>query len=517
MTRLVIFHYHLEQGGVTNVIELSVSALLQFGHSLSAVTLVSGRRANAEALFNNLKNLDAAAEISLTLQVHRELDYQTATDMPVDREQAILQVKSILQEFGRESVLWIHNFHLGKNPIFTQALLEIARDNPEQKIVFHIHDFPESSRYQNLSYLKMHLSLPLYPVSSNVRYGVINARDLKFLVQAGIPKEQVFLLNNPVLDSSIDRSNQLAVKYQLASKFGHRFPHFEPDHPLLLFPVRTIRRKNVLEAGFIAALYDEPINLVVTLPGVSELEKPYSDKVELAYSSGLIRGMWGIGGELEQHGFSFTKMIGCCDVIVSSSIQEGFGYQFVNALQWGIPLFARYLDVLDGFRDIFDSKRARFYQSILVPVDSAIKSAITHKYQAQVETVSGFLPEKAKVRLMAQIAQMMSADRLDFSYLDVDTQIQLLKRIRESSDYRKQTQLCNSATLDSLEAMMNVSTPQSGLPDQRFTLKAYADAITTVIHSFDQKIKKRTHPERLPEEILVDLFADISTIRLLYS
>ena len=47
---------------------------------------------------------------------------------------------------GDNAVWWVHNYHLGKNPLFTEALLRLAADPRGPRLVLQPHDFPEAGQ-----------------------------------------------------------------------------------------------------------------------------------------------------------------------------------------------------------------------------------------------------------------------------------------------------------------------------------------------------------------------------------
>ncbi len=172
----------------------------------------------------------------------------------------------LLARFGRnDAVWWIHNYHLGKNPLLTEVVLRLAGLPDGPRLVLQPHDFPEAGRYANLAALERVVTLPLYPSGPRVRYALINRRDLGLLKGAGMPESRLFLLENPV-GPSADQTEWGDDRRAIRSLL---FPDANPLHQTLLYPVRSIRRKNVLEAAMLLHLVDLPLRLIITLPGVS--------------------------------------------------------------------------------------------------------------------------------------------------------------------------------------------------------------------------------------------------------
>ena len=195
--RIAVFHYHLLPGGVTSVIALSCEALAKYLPGLEEITLVTGDGENAAETAAEIEEQIKDRGVGISTAVLPDIGY--VTGMP--QAPSVAQIKTHLRRFDG-FFWWIHNYHLGKNPQFTQALLEILEEKPDQQILFHIHDFPECARYENLQRLNSTISLNPYPRGRNVRYALINGRDRRLLRESGMAEADLFLLNNPVRGES---------------------------------------------------------------------------------------------------------------------------------------------------------------------------------------------------------------------------------------------------------------------------------------------------------------------------
>jgi len=512
-TTLSIFHYHLQPGGVTTIVSLSVRAIAQHVTGIDRIRLVTGRRDGTDAFMEKLADADTG-RLDIELSVHESIDYATKDNL----EQAESIARELYDEFSG-SVWWIHNYQLGKNPAFTEALLRIVAEHPEQPVIFHIHDFPECARYQNLEFLRAHTSRPIYPVADNVRYAVINGRDRDLLIEAGIPEPSVFLLTNPVVAQPLDRSKAAETRKRAAEAFGGDFPKFDPDTPTALFPVRTIRRKNVLESAMLVEAGDSPTNLIVTLPGVSEREKPYSDVVESAFEHGLVRGMWGIGERLDAAGIGFLDLVASADIVTSASVQEGFGIFYVEALLWGFPLAARHIDILGGIEDFLDRDSVHLYDTFRIPLDVEDRNALLERYERRIARLSEFIEPDIAHRLRDEAAALTGEESVDASYLDVALQMRTLERISESHDYRTEIRDANSGLYRSFYRLIDESgTVEPAEQDPRFTFAGFAETTARMLGSFSESpgAGRDREPARDVQEHLIESFAQLGYFRLLY-
>ncbi len=510
--RLIIFHYHLLPGGVTQVIISSVTSILKFIPEITEITLVCGKKENTEEILRKIKRSfpdETISPVNIKMEIIPEIGYLSeCTDSPESEK-----IVKILTEKFSDGIWWIHNFQLGKNPFFTKALLAIAEKFPSIQMVMQIHDFPESARYQYIKELKSHIPHSLYPLSANVRYAVINPRDKKFLISAGIPDSMVFLLDNPVEDS-----RPLSVEprdNELENYFYKTEQSYLPGQPILIYPVRTIRRKNVLEAGFISKILTEQFNLFVTLPGVSETEKHYSEQVESAFSEKLIHGVFASGIKGESAGIGYYRQIAASRAVLSSSVQEGFGYLFINALQWNKPLIARYLDILDGTENLFTNQNAQFYTGLFVPLSVKEQQLLKEAYNSKITGLSSILSENVLLKLKEQLSGIFHDNLVDFSFLPVEMQISFLKKLSEKS-FQHEVRVINSNSLRKIEKLLFTSSRITQKPDlYRFTLKTHAEKIKDILDSF-------LIPVKIPDKKDINLnllttFARIDCLRLLYN
>jgi len=429
--KLAIFHYHFLTGGVSTVVTQALRAIREHLPEVEEIRLVGGRC---------MEGLPAELQRQRAAYCHfPQIDYREAPEggAPQAAAEGRELASLLLERYGGSDVVWwVHNYHLGKNPVFTQGLLEALSRQRAQRAILQIHDFPECGRHANLRALRRLVSLDPYPILPNVRYAVLNPRDHAVLLAAGVPEDAVHLLGNPVPAAPPNgawgspRSGP-ELRARLASAFGGEFPGYDPARPLAVYPVRSIRRKNVLEACLLARLPEGELSLAVTLPGISRAEKAYSDRVAGAFRAGVCRGLWGIGGRLQEAGLSFEELIAGADLVVSSAVQEGYGYLFVNSLQWRKPLLARDLDALEGVRGLFEDYPARLYRSAACPLEDRLRRELRDAYGRKLRELSDTIPKEARRQIEAELEGMLGAGEVDFSYLPVQEQAALLRRLSD--------------------------------------------------------------------------------------
>lgn len=485
---------------------------------ITSVTVVCGRVANTEKMKAHMENLKDSGT-DLKIEIIPELDY---LDKGKGCSDPVQLKKLLIKHYSSEDSIWlIHNFHLGKNWAFTKALNSIAED-ATQKMIYQIHDYPECARYANLKELKKHIDKSLYPQSSSVRYCVINVRDYKIMKKAGMSEKMIHLLENPV--PAVDNPAKLPAdkKRILTSlkKFKSEEGRLDSDGSLWLYPVRSIRRKNVLEGGFLAALQDEPVNLILTLPGISTQEKNYSDLCEKAYTQGLIQGFWGTGTLPDEAGISYQEMISSADLIFSSSVQEGFGYMYLNSLLWSKPLIARSLDIMEGFLPLMENYPALFYKEISVPAEKGLKKRVREQYENRFAELHSYLPNELKNKLDGELNDYLDCDSLEISYLSPEDQFKLLERLREPSFVNE----CKSLNKDLLKKIKKLhSTEITDKEDELYSSygeESYRKNFTQILDSFSgikaPDFDNRSESDKIDKTLQYE-FSKLEFLRLIYT
>jgi hypothetical protein len=522
-----MFHYHLLPAGVTGVIAESIKAILPRLPELESVILVCGNPENTAHVRSDILSVEGISEERIRIEIVGEIGYISETRGGHAGIRGRI-VSTLLNRYsGTNTVWWVHNYHLGKNPYFTDALLEIADRDRSQRMIFQIHDFPECARYENLRYVRNIVTREVYPQSENIRYAVINARDKQLLEHAGIARGLVTLIENPLdvggeEQDSASKVSRIRVRETLANVYGTEFPLYRPAQRMLLYPIRTIRRKNVMEAAFLTRMLADAASLVVTLPGVSEQERKYSAMVEQSFREGLVPGLWGIGRTIEEHGISFRELTDSADLIVSSSVQEGFGYQFINALTWGHPLCARYLDILSGTLPVFRGFPHDFYTTITVPFESpslsSMRAYLRMRYGERLSRIAGFLSSDETDVLRSDINAMLEGDYIDFSYLAPQMQYTILKDLADPTYFRLVSEL-NSSIIASLRGLLDQN-PSRHLErvERTFGYDAFSEKVRLLLASFDSRpavSPPNLHGETVQSR-MVRGFAKREYARLLY-
>ncbi|MEM5948153.1 glycosyltransferase family 1 protein [Spirochaetia bacterium 38H-sp] len=502
---LLIFHYHLKPGGVTSVIVDSIKAFLQDNDSWT-VRVITGSSEDTEAFKNRL----GVFAQRVILQVEPLVGYAEEDLDEQDASERISDIKSLLERLcDEERVFWIHNFHLGKNPYFTEAVIRLAQEG-RQKIVLHVHDFPESGRYINLGRIRKYVKGPLYPTSNNVRYALINNRDVRILSHAGIPEDMIFLLDNPYhpLDFG-EYTEEKKNSLQDVLKIGQ-------NKKLFLSPVRAIRRKNILESALISIMVD--VVYGVSLPGTSGQEVHYSELVARCMrDTGNISSL---GITAENSGISFPSVLKSADSLISSSVQEGFGYLFLQAIDSARPLIARRLDIIDGFDHIFENYPVFLYEHFFIPTGffDINTEHIGKKYQKKIDKLASYVPESVTIELKEEINNIVQKERVEFSFLPVEMQEKVLLKAYTDKESIKAIKQENHGFAENVLSIVSQNIPNDAATRlARFSLAFHKKTMQDIISSFDKiPVTSCSIEARETEETVLHSFARVDYLRLLY-
>lgn len=240
------------------------------------------------------------------------LDYAGSSPQDLNHASLLAQVSDL----PKPHIWHFHNPTLGCHPEMAQLIHELAIAG--ERMILHIHDFAEDGRPQNLR--RLSCGPPWFPVSSRIHYIVLTMRDHKLLRDAGLPESQITLLGNPVFPKPLPRpSNQNAR---------------------VLYPTRAITRKNIGEMLLLAALAPPGTRFATSLgPDQSRHQDDYLHWQMLAAELNLPID-WAITEDADAP-ITFEDAISQSTHLLSTSLQEGFGMAFLEAIAWSRPLMGR--------------------------------------------------------------------------------------------------------------------------------------------------------------------------------
>lgn len=305
--RIAIVHYHQRPGGVTRVIGQSSAALTDQGVPNVVLTgesvhgLGYGGHGDPGALAARLRE---SAGIAL----------------------------------GHAPDAWIfHNPTLGKNCDIPEVIARFAREG--EAVLQHIHDLAEDGRPENFANIpnpaRLHLTAP------RVHHAFINSRDRKRFIKAGLPPERAHLLPNPVPPAGASATHHPPVAIENPAA------HDDCFGPLIFFPVRGIRRKNLGELCLLTALAPNGTRFVISRAPENPDELATHDFWRNFATAHDLPVWFDATDRLAPHPghhSDFNSWVDASTHWISTSVAEGFGHTLADAAACGKPLIARALD-----------------------------------------------------------------------------------------------------------------------------------------------------------------------------
>ena len=328
--KIAIVHYHLGAGGVTQVIAATSRELTRRG---IPHVILAGACADDPPP-------------GLPLRVVDGLGYSHTAETDSDLLDRLHS--TACEALGTNPDVWhFHNHSLGKNPAFSRLVEQLAAAG--KRLLLHIHDLAEDGRPENADCLR---ACPLpYPMAPHVHYAFLNSRDHSRFLAAGLPAAQAHLIANPI-------DAQPAARSPLTS-------------PLVLYPVRGIRRKNLGEILMLATLAPAGTRFAITRaprnPQALRIHdgwRRFAAEMQLPVSFDVVDRESPVQGA----GTSFHEWLAHATHLTSTSVSEGFGLVFLESIAWEKPLLGRALPHLENDHAGHRIRSGSRYQRILVPM-----------------------------------------------------------------------------------------------------------------------------------------------------
>lgn len=506
---IIVFHYHLKPSEMRNVIVHSIRSILNHVKKVSEIRLVTGMQ---EGTYEVMERIQSGFDINTASKIKLDILKEIAPSKNPSDADVQKIIERLEARYDENSLWWIHNYHLGENSSFTAALMKIAEQG-NVNMLFHIHEFPECGRMKDLQNLNNILREPPYPSGSRIRYAVVNERDYSILRDTGLGDSVELLLNPPPTPPS-EKSSPEELREALVETCSVSNPGFLPEAPILFYPVHTLHRKNVLEAGIIARLITPPSNVLLSLVRDSQDNTTHSDIVQKAFKDGLIPGVWRPEATGDPR-LSFGKLAGGCSGIISTSVQENFGYLFLDALYWRKPLLARYLDVANNLLDIFNEYPRRFWADLRVPVDKETIERTKIAYLEKLKTFEPFILEKSQKSIRSAIDKIALGDSIELSLLSIPDQLNILDKAQNDEKWIEKAKILNKVLLESISQTLRAKPLDLRLSlNDRFNPITFVRSFSKIVSSFGRK-SPSVSPRKI-QDTVSKAFGRIDCLRLIY-
>jgi glycosyltransferase involved in cell wall biosynthesis len=378
--KLLIVHYHLRPGGIRRIIESATPFLLaHFGRRIDEAVLATGEandRPWNSAFARSIKPVPLRLELSPAFNYVSE---QNIT--PALLREEVRQTLSRLLCGSDHWLVWSHNPGIGRNLILTDELVRAcARANIT--LLFHHHDWWFDNRWERWPEIRRlgfrtrrRIAAAVFPAMRNVSHVAINKRDAA-LLRPAFPKKTFWLPN--LTERRLPSTETLnSARQWIEKRLGVR------DNPLWILPCRLLRRKNVAEA-ILLTRWLQPAAWLITTGGVSSAqEAAYASRLNSAIRENHWQVALGVLDRNELGQPNVETLIQASEAVLLTSIQEGFGLAYLEAVAAARPLIARtiphivtdlrslgfafpqsYAEILIG-RSLFDHGAERRRQELL--------------------------------------------------------------------------------------------------------------------------------------------------------
>jgi FMN phosphatase YigB (HAD superfamily)/glycosyltransferase involved in cell wall biosynthesis len=398
--RVAIVHYHLDPGGVRSVIEITSLALTKARvHHL----IFSGSKGPSQLP---------------TYQIDG-LGYQSSAGQITAKQVVTTMKAAAVRLLGGTPDVWhFHNHSLGKNPLIPLVVDYLVKQR--EPLLLHLHDLAENGRPQNYNLIKDFSNL--YPYSSRIRYAFLNSRDREIFVKAGLPPTCAELLENPI-----------SAKHVISIPCNDR-------SKIVFAPIRGIRRKNLGELILLSALAPSGTHFAVSRAPQNLdalLVHHHWQKFAIQYRLPITFNVVDRCAPSGESDTSFKSWMEHCSHLVSTSVEEGFGLTFLEAIALGKPLFGRNLPHITADQMHRDITFGSLYDRILIPIEWININDLKVFLRATVDRSSQRYQYPLTRSYADDIFQLMTCDHLiDFGNLPEIFQQQVIEKITEK-DYRK--------------------------------------------------------------------------------
>lgn len=353
MQNISIFHYHLNPGGVTRIIESQVAGFKE-----------KYPEAKLQVFTGHCENVHYYSELGIEVHVNEKLNYLADKDYTLHEIKLLFEelYNWILERIQKDEVLHVHNLNLGKNPVFTLVVEKFLKKG--YKLINHAHDFAED-RPANLAFLqkiiggyfKKELMATLYPKNKNYLVGVLNQFDFDRVIKYGVEEQRVFLWPNPVSIFEKKSISKIQDRQKLIELFNIPF-----HHKILTYPVRVIQRKNIGELILLSYLFSDSCTFMVTMAPKNPIETQFYNDWKNFCAENKIPLIFEAGEKVP-----FETIVSGSDYCITTSIKEGFGMAYLEPWAMGTPVIGRNIEYVTS-----DIKKAgvRFpllYTELMVP------------------------------------------------------------------------------------------------------------------------------------------------------
>lgn len=494
-----LLHYHFKLSGVQTVMANSLRSLILHGpyERLNIDLIASGAsgpagRAFAERITgwaDRRGNRPVKVEIShvdLPCSAYDERpaesleDFVGQAESTADKLLQYIKIRAASISPGEPPyILHVHNGNLGKNPPLTMAIKLLAQRCQEEDlpvcVLYQMHDFAEDNRPGCWSALRSCTGRSdsnfavkmMYPTSRSVMWVVINSADRDRLIAAGMPQGRVTILPNAVDTESFTKPPAEPADDELrghiaafAEKKGQLF---EKNRKILLSPIKVIRRKNVAESVLLLILSNliesDRWQLIVTLTPNSPSDIEYCRRIEHFVKQNRLPVVIGFGSEIAPGAdriiedgrvkkYSLVDLLAASEAVLTTSLQEGFGYVFHEPWLLAKALIGRDIPAVTVDFVAAGLQLGHLYSRLLIPAELIAERwgellDLYAQKMGRLRRLAGAEPYgKAELRAMIEEKKTHNlcdsaggdgGEMVDFADLTLEMQLLVIKKVIDDS------------------------------------------------------------------------------------
>ncbi|MGC8828697.1 MAG: hypothetical protein ACP5K7_00700 [Verrucomicrobiia bacterium] len=439
----VIIHYHLRPGGVRRVIELATPQILKTLRRNCRVILATGEEPPDNWLDQFKAKLDPL-HIELQLFAQPSFGYTSESGLTPDelKSNILTDINRLFKNLSKEnSLIWFHNPALGRNFILTDEIIKAAIKK-EITLIAHHHDWWFENRWQRYEEMQQcgyatleHIARVTFPASTTIKHCAINFQDAAMLKK--FLGAQSGWLPNPVEIPRKPSANEiLRVKKWIRNQLGD-------DGKVWLMPTRVLRRKNIAEGLLLKNWFCPDAWLITTAKESSSNELDYAARLIHATNTNrwklklgiLSNPLNNVTDKSDNELPDIPAMYAASEVVLLTSIQEGFGLAYIEAAIFKRPLIARILPNLEKDFKICGLEFPQSYRDILIPPTLFNWYAESQRQKLLFENWLSAIPNKFRdyVKLPDIVRTPLVQKPIPFARLTLSAQLEALTHSPQNS------------------------------------------------------------------------------------
>ncbi len=349
------------------IIELGTPYIVRESRGqIGSVTLVAGEEADAqwkENLAGQLRPTPVQFSVEPSFS-YRSEQSKGARRVRADLHNALERVFG--SDVGDDCIVWAHNLGIGRNLLLSAALADACTAR-RIRLLAHHHDWWFDNRWRHWPEMKKsgarsvwNVAGIVFPTNPEVHHIAINQSDTRVLKRYA-PEAITWLPNLAERNQKADATQVRRAQKWVGDRLGDK------KTPIWLIPARLLRRKNVAEA-ILLARWLRPEGWLLTTGGVSSAEEfTYAETLERAIRKHGWQVKLGVLQSADANGPGVGELLALSEVVLMTSIQEGFGLPYIEAAAAGRPLIAREIPNISPDLATMGFRFPQLYAEIMVP------------------------------------------------------------------------------------------------------------------------------------------------------